>query len=165
MARGAGALQNTLTGAASKEQAAAESLRNRATSLYEGIIGAPGFTPEQINMQTEAATTPVAAQGTSAQDTLAQRAARTRNTAGLVAGQRAIASGVGRDLSSAAWGVRNAADKTALEERDRAIAGMSSLYAPTIGSSDTLYGNAVNANRGRTGFNLDLGPFGKWGAS
>ncbi len=149
MARGASQQQNLLNSQAGTSFGNAQSLYKDITSGYNGILANPGFSKDQINRQQEAAATPIAGQTASATAALGNRAAATRNTAGMVAGQRDIARQGAQLGSQAAWGVQNNADTVALNERDKALQGLSGLYGPSLSSAGSLYGDATRAMQSR----------------
>jgi hypothetical protein len=63
----------------------------------------------------------------------------------MVAGQRDIARQGSQLGSQAAWGVQSNADTVALNERDKALQGISGLYGQSLGSSSDLYGQSTKA--------------------
>ncbi len=164
-ARGSAQQQSLLNQKAGSQLNTANQLYGDVTAADKAILANPGFSPAQINTQMSAALTPIAGQVASGNAALARRAAATGNTAGMVAGQRDNVRTGAQLGSQAAWGVQSNADQTALSERDKALANLSSLYGPTLGSADSLYGSATNAMLGRTGNQISLGPLGKFGTS
>lgn len=143
MAKGAAQQESLLNNQASTQL-------NNANSLYQTaskIIQSPGYTPQQVNTQLKAAQTPIAAQTASAATRLANRSATSHNTAGLVAGEDELARTGASAAGEAGYKVQAGADQAGLQERDRLLG---SLYAPTLESSSSLYGDATKAQEGRT---------------
>ncbi len=149
MARGAAEQENKLNTIGDTQTQNAQNVYNTALDSYKGVLAAPGFTKAQIGTQTKAALTPIAGQIAGSQAKLGARAAATRNTAGMVSGERDLAR-TGAQLSSqAAFGVQENADQVALNEADQARAGIAGLYSPTLNSAGNLYSNATNAMNSR----------------
>lgn len=159
MARGAAKQQGKLNALGDQSNQNAQNAYSTASGGYQGILANPGFSKDQINTQTEAATTPIAGQVATAQAALANRAAATHNTAGMVSGQRDIARTGAQQLSQAAWGVKNNADTVALSERDKALEGESNLYSTAGSQAGNLYGGATNSMLGRQSWVQNLQPF------
>lgn len=156
MARGAAAQENLLNKNAGSQFSSAQNLYGSLNQDYNSILAQPGYTKDQINTQMNSAMTPIAGQIASARQSMTNRAGATRNSAGLVSGERDLARTGAQLGSQAAWGVQSNADNVALQERDRALAGKSSLYAPTLSSASNLYGEATNAMNSRNSVLSDI---------
>jgi hypothetical protein len=156
MARGAAQQQNLLNTKAGTSFNNAQSIYGNLTKDYNGILAQPGYTKDQINTQMNAAETPIAGQIASAKQALTNRSAATGNTAGMVSGQRDLARTGAQLGSQAAWGVQSNADNVALSERDKALQGMNSLYAPSLSSAGGLYGQATTAMEARPSVLQDI---------
>jgi hypothetical protein len=156
MARGAAQQENLLNKQAGTQFQNAQNTYGQAAGGYAGVLAQPGFTPSQVNTQMNAAIAPVAGKVASSEAQLGNRAAATRNTAGMVAGQRAIARGGAEDLSQAAYGVQAGADKEALQNKMQALSGLSGLYGTASGSAGNLYGEATKAMDARAGVNQTI---------
>lgn len=166
-ARGAKNEQGLLNDQAAAIGNNASSLYGSASTGYNGVLADPGFSKDQINTQTNAAVTPIAGQAASAQQALARRAAATNNSAGLVSGQDSAARTAGQQESQAAWGVQSNADQVSLNERDKALQGLSSLYGTTLNNSTSLYdiGQKAQATRTPSTYGVSLGKLGTFGAT
>ncbi len=149
MARGASAQENLLNSAASQQLQSARSVYGNVSNAASQLMN-----PNSpiVNNMVKSATTPVAAQVASAGTRLANRASTSRNTAGLVSGEDQLARTAAQEGSKAAWGAQTGAFDTGLKAE-------SSLYAPTLGSSSSLYGQATDAMKARTS-PLDWAKFG-----
>lgn len=157
MAKGAKEQEDLLNTQAGAQLGNANSLYGSLINRTNAIMANPGFTPAQVNTQMNAAETPIAGQVRASQTALRNRAATSHNTAGLVSGQDQLARTGAQLGSQAAYGVQSGADKTALEDRNNALGVQSSLYAPTLGSANSLYGNATEAMKQRDTFGTVFG--------
>jgi hypothetical protein len=167
VARGSAAEESLLNSKAGTSFSNAQSQGTQAQGAFTNLYNNPGYTQSQINTQTNAAVTPIAGQVASAQHTLANRAAATRNDAGLVAAQdQAARTGAGQESTAAADVQVNAANK-ALQQQDFAAQGLSGLYGESLNSASNLYGvgQRAQATRVPSQYGISLGKLGNFGVT
>jgi hypothetical protein len=152
MARGAAAQENLLNQNAGQQLGAAQQLYSGVSSADASIVNNGGFMPGQREALTSASTSPIAASFDTEKAQLLGRAARTRNDAGVTAGADQLAASKGQQLSNAAAGVI----KTGIGNTNAAIGRQASLYGPTLGSANSLYGNATEAMKARNSVGQDI---------
>jgi hypothetical protein len=145
MARGAEQQQNLLNTNAGKLFSNANSAYSSAMGGYQGILNNPGFSGADKASITSSTLDPIASTYGSAAADLYNRSARTRNDAGLTAGADELARSKAAALSSASGGLAKTFATTAMSERDRALAGIGGLYAPSLSGAGNLYGDATRA--------------------
>jgi hypothetical protein len=149
MARGAEQQQNLLNTQAGKLFGNANSAYSSAMSGYGGILQNPGYSNPDKAAITSATLDPISSTFGSASADLYNRAARTRNDAGLTAGADQLARSKAAALATASGGLTSDFAKTAMSERDRALSGIASLYSPSISGSGSLYSDATRAMMSR----------------
>lgn len=127
MARGAAQQQTLLNQNAGTSFANAQNSYGTAEAGYKSLLGSNG--PATVAASGEAA---------SAQAQLKDRAAATRNSAGLVSGQDAAVRTGAQQMSQGA-----------LADKDAGLKGLSNLYSTSSESADNLYKSATDAMMGR----------------
>lgn len=149
MARGAAQQENLLNTQAGTQFNNAQSLYSGVNAADQGIIQNPGYTPAQQTSITNSTMQPIAQQQATAQENLNRTAARTRNDAGIVSGQDAVARSGMQALGQAGNQVGTQIANDAQSQQNQALNRQASLYGQTTNSADNLYGQANQAMMAR----------------
>jgi hypothetical protein len=149
VARGAAQQENLLNSQAGTSFGNAQNAYSSAMGGYQGILANPGYSTADKSAITSATLDPIASSFDSGTADLYNRAARTRNDAGVTAAADQMARSKAEGLSNASGSLAQTFANTAMSERDKALAGISGLYSPSLSSSSSLYGSATNAMEAR----------------
>jgi hypothetical protein len=156
MARGAAQQENLLNSKAGTSFNNAQNAYSGAMGGYQGILANPGYSTADKSSITSATLDPIASSFDSGTADLYNRAARTRNDAGVTAAADQMARSKAEGLSNASGNLAKTFADTAMSERDRALAGISGLYSPSLSSADSLYGTGTQAMEARNGVIQDV---------
>jgi len=149
MARGAAQQQSLLNTQAGTLMGNAQQAYGGAMGGYQSILQNPGYSAADKASITSATLDPISSTYGSATQDLYNRAARTRNDASLTAGADQLARSKAEGLSNASGQLAQTFANTAMNERDRALAGMAGLYSPSVSGAGNLYGHATQAMMAR----------------
>lgn len=103
----------------------------------------PGYTPAQQAAITAGTLQPISSDYSSAAQNLGRIGARTNNTAGIVSGQDQLARQGAAAMGTAGNQVQTQIANNAQQQQELARQGLQSLYNPTIGAGENLYGQAT----------------------
>lgn len=156
MARGAGQQEKLLNTQAGQLMGNAQQAYGSAYGGFQDILKSPGYSTADKSAITSATLDPIASSFGSASQDLYNRAARTRNDAALTASADQLARSKAEGLSNASGGLARTFADTALSERDRALAGLSGLYSPSLSGAGNLYGHATQAMMARPSVLSDI---------
>ncbi|HEY6339347.1 MAG TPA: hypothetical protein VIW68_12710 [Candidatus Sulfotelmatobacter sp.] len=134
----------------------AQNAYSSAMSGFQGILNNPGYSASDKAAITSATLDPIASSFDSGTQQLYNRAARTRNDAGVTAGADQMARSKAESLSNASGGLAQTFANTAMNQRDAALAGISGLYSPSLSSASSLYGNATQSMMARPSVLQDI---------
>lgn len=154
MPKGSKQQQDLLNQQAGTSFGNAQDAFKKASSGYQSLYANPGYTPSQSAALTSGTLAPIGAAGGTAIRNLYDTAARTGNSAGVTGGADAIARSRMQALGQGGNQVATQIADAARQDRNTGLAGEASLYAPSLASSSSLYGSAVDANKLRGGFKL-----------
>lgn len=122
--------------------------RSTLMPQLQDILAHPGYSDSDKQAMLNATTESIGGSFGDAQQQLADRAARTGNSAGLIPAEEELGRQKARMMSQAALGLTKGFADTAMQQRALALSGLSGLYrdaAPvigaTLGSNTSLIGD------------------------
>jgi predicted alpha/beta hydrolase len=143
-----------------------QALGSQASGGYQNLLANPGYTQAQQSAITNATQSALASSFNALAQNAANRAARTRNSAGYGELIDSLARTQGQDQASLAQRNQIAFGNAARSDRLSALSGLSGLY----GTDSTLLGRALGVNpqlldasarnAASSGFSIGLGPTG-----
>jgi predicted alpha/beta hydrolase len=143
-----------------------QALGSQAAAGYQNLLANPGYTPAQQSAITNLSQSALSSSFDALAQNAANRAARTRNSAGYGALIDSLARTQGQDSANLAQQKQLAFGNAARSDTQSALAGLSGLY----GTDSNLLGRAIGVpaqlldasarNASSSGFNIGFGPGG-----
>jgi hypothetical protein len=136
--------QNTLNQQSGSLFGQAAGLGSTITGGYNSILQNPGYTPGQVSSLYSGALQPISSSYGSAAGNLGATAARTHNDAGLYSAASGLAGEAAGAMGPAASKVATQVANRPMEQTEKALTGLTSLYGPSLTAGTNLAGQSTS---------------------